>query len=288
MHGLPRGSLDLVVRVDDHGLQNQWTPSSVRIEYTPLLRVERDLLDIPRGPARFREYLRTILKDDGADVELAPLVAANPMAKDHVARRLDEWLELDVDGVAARALAGAAPALAEYPGAYKAALVLTDEQGGWTNRAAVEFENRFGAERIRGRPERRFWIAGILWSGEPPAVEHVRATILTAAYRKAHIARHGPAHTLRDMMIQEGWAMAAAGCPLSRLDPRDLDHTRSVLAPLLEQTDMRTAIECLFGDEAGRTLGFTPRGLKPNAGLAVALDDALHGRIEHSMPAHSS
>ena len=38
--------------------------------------------------------------------------------------------------------------------------------------------------------------------------------------------------------------------------------------------DMRTAIECLFGDAAGRTLGFTPRGLSPWAGLALALHDA--------------
>jgi hypothetical protein len=37
---------------------------------------------------------------------------------------------------------------------------------------------------------------------------------------------------------------------------------------------MRTCIECLFGDEAGRTLGFTPRGLSPWAGLALALYDA--------------
>jgi hypothetical protein len=39
---------------------------------------------------------------------------------------------------------------------------------------------------------------------------------------------------------------------------------------------MRTAIECLFGDAAGQTLGFTPRGLSPWAGLALALHDARH------------
>jgi hypothetical protein len=34
-------------------------------------------------------------------------------------------------------------------------------------------------------------------------------------------------------------------------------------------------MECLFGDEPGRTLGFTPRGLSPWAGLALALHDGL-------------
>jgi hypothetical protein len=34
---------------------------------------------------------------------------------------------------------------------------------------------------------------------------------------------------------------------------------------------MRTVIECLFGDTAARSLGFTARGLSPWTGLALAL-----------------
>jgi hypothetical protein len=75
-------------------------------------------------------------------------------------------------------------------------------------------------------------------------------------------------------MAQEGHVMARAGCTRPTLDAEDLEYTRWVLGPLLEATDMRTAIECLFGDAAGRTLGFTPRGLSPRAGLALALHDA--------------
>ena len=42
----------------------------------------------------------------------------------------------------------------------------------------------------------------------------------------------------------------------------------------IDEEDMRTSIECLSGDAAARTLGFTPRGLSPWAGLALALYDA--------------
>ena len=49
---------------------------------------------------------------------------------------------------------------------------------------------------------------------------------------------------------------------------------REVLAPFLDAEDMRTCIECLFGDAAARTLGLTPQGLSPWAGLALALHDA--------------
>ncbi len=68
--------------------------------------------------------------------------------------------------------------------------------------------------------------------------------------------------------------MALAGCTGPVLDADDIAYTRAVLDPCLDADDMRTAIECLFGDAAARTLGFTPRGLSPWAGLALALHDA--------------
>ncbi len=71
--------------------------------------------------------------------------------------------------------------------------------------------------------------------------------------------------------------MAVAGCRGPVLDEEDLDYTREVVTPYLDASDMRTAIECLFGDAAGRTLGFTPRGLSAWAGLALALHDARPG-----------
>ena len=102
----------------------------------------------------------------------------------------------------------------------------------------------------------------------------MREAILTAAHRVAYTHRHGPARTLRDMLAQEGQVMAQAGCGAPTLDADDIAYTREVLIPYLDADDKRTCIECLFGDEAARTLGFTPRGLSPWAGLALALHDA--------------
>ena len=68
--------------------------------------------------------------------------------------------------------------------------------------------------------------------------------------------------------------MAAAGCSGPTLDAEDIAYTREVLAPYLDADGKRTCVECLFGDAAARSLGFTPRGLSPWAGLALALHDA--------------
>jgi hypothetical protein len=260
----------------------------MKLDYVPLLKVQRELHDIPRGMARFRQYVRVIFGQDDPRGELLPLVAMNPMGMDHVAALLDALLALDADGLATRAAAEAESQLSDIPGDCKLALVVADDlKGGGTNRYDYEFTLRFGPAdpRLRARPvapigsdlprwSKHFWLTCVLWSSEAPSEQAVRKAVLTAALRAAYTQRHGSARTLREMLAQEGQVMAMAGCTGPVLDEEDIDYTREVLMPYLDADDMRTAVECLFGDAAGRTLGFTPRGLSPWAGLALALHDA--------------
>ncbi len=233
--------------------------------------MQREIYAIPRGMARFREYLRVMTGGRDDDVDLMPLVIANPMAKDHVIARLDTLLTMNADGIAAHAIAEAATKHEGIEGEFKASLVVADDAGGgWTNRAASEFGTRFEL----GPSIKRGWVSGVLWSSEEPNERLVREAILAAIHRTAYILQHGPARTLSDMLAQEGHAMSAADCQGPVLDPDDLAYTREIITPFLNADDKRTCIECLFGDAAGRTLGFTPRGLSDRAGLALALADA--------------
>jgi hypothetical protein len=252
----------------------------MNLDYVPLLQVQRDLHSLPRNYERFRAYLRTMQNPYGADGMRIPLLVMNPMGKDHVTALLDALLALDADAVAARAVAEASPSLEDVPGAIKVALVIADDlKGGWTNRYAYEFDFRFRYAGLPGqgslpRGVKHFWLTTIVWSSEPATERAVREAVLTAVYRTAYVHRHGRARTLRDKLNQEGQVMAQAGCTGPALDAEDLDYTREVLKPYLDADDMRTTIECLFGDAAGRTLGFTPRGLSLWAGLALSLHDA--------------
>ncbi len=245
----------------------------MKVEHIPLLQIQRDLYRIPRGMGRFRAYLRTMIDPRGDDLRLPPLVGMNPMGKDHVPALLDAMLAMDAESIAARAVAEAMPGVADLPGDFKIGLVLADDlMGGWTNRYASEFIHRF-AER---RSFQDGWIVAMLWTSESPTPETVREEVLTSIYRTAYVQQHGNAQTLRDRMAQEGQAMARAGCTRPALDDNALDRTRAILSPCLETTDMRTAIECLFGDVAAPSLGFTARGLPERAGFALALHEALH------------
>ena len=250
----------------------------MKIEYVSLLQVQRDIYRTPRGMQRFAEYLE-VLRSGLADRTLpVPLIGINPMAREHVDAHLDRLLELDADGLGARAAAEVAAQLAGVPGDFKLSVVVGDDaRGGGTNRADYEFDLRFGVPKYRDRAGPRKlpdWRAAFLWSSEPPAERAVREAVRSVALRAAYGAAHPPAITIRDMMAQEGWVMARAGCEGPVLDPEDLAYTREALVPHLDAADKRTAIECLFGDSAARSLGFTPRGLSPWAGLALALHDA--------------
>jgi hypothetical protein len=253
----------------------------MKLRLQPLLQIERDIYRVPHGTKRFRTYLGTMIDRDIDDLRF-PLTMMNPMAKDHAAGHLDQLLALDAEDVAARAIADAEQDLESLPGEYQVALVLVDDlRGGWTNRFAAEFSHRFECREWYDRN----WIIGLLWTSESPSTGGVREAVLTAIYRLAYVLTQDTARTLRDRMAQEGYAMVSASCPGPVLDDDDMAYSREVIAAYLDTEDMRTTIQCLFGDPAGKTLGFPPFGLSSLAGLAVARADArerLHSGAQGS------
>lgn len=244
---------------------------TMKLDFVPLLQVQRDLYRIPRGRERFGEYLRMMLSDDRTNVQLPPLIIVNPMAKDHVPALLDALLALQAEDVAGQAVSEASEQLAGTPGEYKVALVLADDvMEGWTNRYTTEFSLRFElAPSLKSG-----WLIVVMWTSETPSPQVVREEVLTTIYRVAHLQQHGVAHTLQEMMAQEGFAMARAGCTSPVLDAEDISYTRKVITPHLKTQHGPTVMGCLFGDEVARALGYPPLGLRTRAGFALALHDA--------------
>src|SRR5262245_7224127 len=247
------------------------TPNkSMKLEFAPLLQVQRELYRMPRGMERFRAYLQTMVDPETKDLGL-PLGAMNPMGKDHVPALLDEYLGFDADSIAARAVAEAESRLGLVDGEFKVALVIADDaMGSWTNRYSSEFSARFGSKPLH----RRGWITCALWTSETPSAQATREEALTAVYRAAHIQLHGFAVTLRELMAQEGYAMAMAGCSKPSLDEDELEYTRGVIARHLDTKDYPLVMTSLFGDVAAASLGYAPLGVSERAGFALALHDA--------------
>jgi hypothetical protein len=251
------------------------------LDFVPLLRVQRELYAMPRGMERFREYIKTMTDGQTGDLAL-PLVAMNPMGKDHVPALIDEYLALGAEEIAEAAVRSAfalgahanstASASADREGPdYRVGLVVADDlKGGWTNRWASEYSHRIEGAAIT----KRGWLVGLLWTSEPASAQLVREAVLTSMYRAEYLQTHAAPATLGEMLDQEGYAMSRAGCTAPRLDDDDLAYTRSVIDPLRSARDRATVMACLFGDPAATALGYPPQGLSDRAGLALALSEA--------------
>lgn len=234
----------------------------MQFEYVPLLQVQRDLCELPRGSDRFEQYIATLRGSTVNDMDL-PLSAFNPMGKEHVPKILDQYLALNADEVARQSVADASVTCSDE---FRIALVLADDaMGGWTNRYATEFDHRFGS----AANHRRGWVTGLLWTSEPPGIELVRDATTQALARAAYVTQHGYAKTLREMLLQLR-ATLVGSQPRTTIDEEELLYTADVIRPVLDSSVKAVQIACLFGDDAAQELGHEPFGLSPWVGLALA------------------
>ena len=241
----------------------------MQLTFVPLLRVQRELYAMPRGMERFREYIKTMTDAETGDLAL-PLVAMNPMGKDHVPALIDDYLALGAEEIAEEAVGKGGTKVPPLP-TYRVALVVSDDlKGGWTNRWAAEYSHRIEGAAIT----KRGWLVGLLWTSEPASAQNVREAVLTSIHRAEYLHSHAAPVTLGEMLDQEGYAMWRAGCTTPQLDDDDLAYTRSVIDPLRSARDRATVMACLFGDTAAKALGYPPHGLTERAGLALALSEA--------------
>jgi hypothetical protein len=244
------------------------------MEWMPLLRVQRDLLDLPRGPERFREYLKVVQGVAGR--EGLPLSAFNPMSKPHVAQLLDELLAMDAEAVGAEAMREAQTQLAGVRRVDEArvGLVMADDaKGGWTNRWLFEAKQLFESKY---ELEHGLAIA-LLWSSEPADAALVRAKVMAALWRRAWMLRNGLPRTLGQRMLQEGLAAKFAGSAVRNVTEAE----QTILREHLDTDHFPTIMACLYGDAAAIECGYDPLGLPERAGLRFAASDAFLGSRSH-------
>ncbi len=261
----------------------------MQLEFVPLMQMQRDLHDIPRGWDRFRGYLEAM--QPGTENTIAPLFVMNPMGKEHVAARLDQLLTIGVEAVAAEATKEAEQQFRLLSGQLKVGLVLADDMaGGWTNRYLSEAQLRFGymtkaQKRVRDHGTVPLgWVIVLLWISDEPSSKRVREEVLSATYRTLYIQRNGLPTTLRQMLAQEGLAAVFADAQPPAMDEDERAYSWQVLQPHLDSADFPTVFACLYGDEAAYAVGYPALGLSERAGFTIAyyLTQSSMHRTEYS------
>ncbi len=237
----------------------------VQVRMLRTLQAQRELLDIPPGSERFRTYLGKMLQ--GTQDVVLPLVQANPMAKEGLKAHLDGWLELDADG-RAQAIAEGAAAELGLPLSCDGAVVLIDDEGGWTSASRVDHDLRFASKyNIR----KGFAVAN-LHSSDPVDGALLRHRVRAAVARYAWQKMRGLPDTLEAMLEQEGAVLRFAGWHVSTTQEQQ-DHVAKLTQKLAKRwaQDRRGSeplahhIAILYGDAAAAKLGYEKLGVVPNA-----------------------
>ncbi len=239
----------------------------------PLLVLMRDYHRLPFTAERFEMYLKLAAGDAqrAADISKPPLVYMNPMGKEHVLKALEGWIALEAEDLVRATLIEATRRLELDLPPLKVGLVIVDDlKGGWTNRHFNDAGFRFKLEGIR----KTGWIPIPLWSSEIPNLESLRLEVLENCARVANFWERGEPTTLMAMMRQEGYVAKFAG-RVPGLSADDLEYTRAVLEPLLDNQHQPTQMAALYGDAVALELGYPPLGLSPRAGFELALAEAL-------------
>ena len=236
----------------------------------------RRIYQMPRDMGRFREYLATMTDATQDDLAYPPLVLINPMAHEHLLEYVESLIASRADEIVQSAISECSAEVQDIPDSFSMSLVVMDDlKGGWTNRYSYELNGRRmpNPRDLPPRQRARFWITGVLWSSEPPQAVAVRRAALQSIYRTYYVLKHGPARTLEEILRQDGWVMRKAGYEFPPLDSASRSRTREVIELCADCDDVGTLVECLFGAEAAKTLGYSGWGLAPWAGISLAIDD---------------
>ena len=238
----------------------------MHITVVSLLKQQHELYLLPRGQERFQAYINLTIGESKDDPDHPVLSMINPMGREHVEAAYCRLLALDAEAIASNVIADIQAQLDPFDGNYKLGIIMTDEQGGWSNRYFGEMTQRFGCNQLY----KLGWISVAFWAADQFSVDHVRAEVLRSIYRVLYWQQYGVPQTLYEMLTQEGYAASWAG-DRCQLTVDELAYTREVLEPFFASSDYPTLMACLFGDAAADSVGYPTLGLSPCAGFDLAL-----------------
>jgi hypothetical protein len=117
----------------------------MRFQLLPILDIMIDFYKKPLNDLRFQEYL-SLLKGDSKDDMALPIGGFNPMAKEHILEKLEEFKKINAEQIIKEALDhlnldGFAKSTSRD---FKVAINVSDDlKGGWTNRFTSDYDSKF-------------------------------------------------------------------------------------------------------------------------------------------------
>lgn len=233
----------------------------------PLLQIQKDLLQIPRGTARFQKYLQVLTA--GTQDIVTPIMSFNPMSKDHVESVLDQLLAVNAESILVEILDKFGSASETFNVGW---VVIDDIKGGWTCRETIEMNRIMAvpAEMERG------WLTVPWWCSD--LITDLRLHAMTEIFRSLEVYRKGPRKTLGEIVDLEKRSAEFAGF---KWRPPQFPWSKKFESHF-SATDLPTIIAVYYGDSVAEKLGYIPLGF-PNRAGSIWVQGPTRGSSNHSL-----
>jgi len=240
----------------------------MRFESLPLVDLMIEYYGLPRGFERFQEYIRLLTGDSKDDMQI-PIVAFNPMGKEHVLDKLNELKLIDAEKIISNCISEINPEIIGQNAdrIFKVSLSLADVlKGGWTNRYTTDYQTKFNNSAFL----KRNFCTVMFWTSDEITVDLVLARTREFLYRTIYQLEHTKPETLEEHIRQEAYVSNKAN-PYPGTKIEDLDYYQ-IIYELNHTTIYYPFIfNFLYGDKAAMDLGYTPIGIKEDfAGFKFA------------------
>jgi hypothetical protein len=227
----------------------------------PILDIMIDFYKKPINDLRFQEYL-SLLKGSSKDDMALPIGGFNPMAKEHILEKLEQFKKINAEQIIKEALdhlnlAGFAKSACRD---FKVAINVSDDlKGGWTNRFTSDYDSKF---RFSGLFSRNFCVP-VFWSSESITPEIIKERTLQYVFRTIYWIQHPKTKSLKEHVDQEIF-VANHASNLKNVNDKDYKKIHEFYQENANTDDYHIIFNFFYGDHASSSLEFPTYGVSAN------------------------
>lgn len=237
----------------------------MQFELYPILSIMEELYQQPLSPDRFQEYIAKLQGHSKGGLEL-PIGGFNPMAKEHLLKKIADLKALDAEHLMSSAISQVNARL-DHSDSRKIFVVLNladDLKGGWTNHYTTDFDSKF---KINALINRNF-CTPYFWSSEPYSESLVKERTLSYLYRTLHWIKKGRRlSTLEDFVAQEIELSQNLNSEVLQLSTDAFLQIDRHFQQYRNTDDYSLIFNFFYGDETSKELNYPTYGMSKNAGF---------------------
>ena len=239
----------------------------MKFQLRPILSEMKDFYSQPISEARFKAYLAKLQGDTKGDMTL-PISGFNPMAKDHILKKIDELQKLNAESLMQQVISEFnSRTNTSEKDIFTIVLNLADDlKGRWTNHYVTDFESKF---KLNAFIQRKFCVP-YFWTSESYTAELIKTRTAEYINRTSYRTKHPQPTTLKDHLEQEIFVATKAKMTIDEKSVDKHSHLQSFYQENQESEDYGLIFNFFYGDSGSESLGYKSCGIYSSNGYEYA------------------